>query len=186
MQKTEILIGSPRNNGNTFLLANMLTEKLDFEKNDTSIAYLYHKQIKPCYDCRACKKGKMVCVVSDDMQDLYQRIEASDVLIFGTPIYWFGPSAQMKLLLDRFRPYYGNKKLTGKKAALLLPAGTGEGDCDLTIEMFKRSFKALGIEYIGAVTAKAYDVGEAEQDESAVASVDDLAGIINKIGPARI
>ncbi len=116
MQKTEILIGSPRKNGNTNSLASMLSKKIDAKKNDVSITYLYDKSIKPCNDCRACKKGKMECVLPDDMRNLYKRIESASVLIFGTPIYWFGPSAQMKLLLDRFRPYFGNKKLIGKKA----------------------------------------------------------------------
>jgi len=181
MQKIELFIGSPRKHGNTFSLAEMLIRKLNKDRFDVGVNFLYDFEIKPCYDCRACKKGKMTCVIPDDMMELYPRIEASDVLIFGTPIYWFGPGAKTKLLLDRFRPFYTNKKLTGKRAALLLPAGTGEGDCDLTIEMFKRSFEALGVNYKGAVTSKAYDIGEAEQDVNAVELTGQLSQRINNI-----
>ena len=113
------------------------------------------------------------------MHALYEKMEQSDILIFGTPIYWFGPSAQMKLLIDRLRPYYGNKKLKWKKAALILPAGTGEADCDLTIEMFKRTFDALGIEYLVAVTSEAYDAGESEKDQKALDQVEHMANLIN-------
>jgi len=180
MQKIEILIGSPRKKGNTYLMAEMLNHSLNKEKTISNITYLYDFDIKPCVDCRACKKDKMECILNDDMQKIYSLLEASDIFIIGTPIYWFGPSAKTKLMLDRFRPYYMNKNLVGKKAALLLPAGTGESDCDLTIEMFKRSFKALGIKYIGAVTAKAYDIGEVKNDKKAMALIAELSAQINR------
>lgn len=115
------------------------------------------------------------------MQSLYEQIDHADVLIFGSPIYWFGPSGIMKNFLDRFRPYFGNKKLLSKKATLLLPAGTGAEDCDLTIEMFKRSFEALGVNYLGTVTAKAYDIGEVNKDTNALANIDQLASVINAL-----
>lgn len=179
MQKIEILIGSPRKMGNTYSLAEMLNHSLNKEKSISDIAYLYDFEIKPCVDCRGCKKDKMECVLDDDMKEIYSLLETSDIIIIGTPIYWFGPSAKTKLMLDRFRPYYVNKKLAGKRVALLLPAGTGASDCDLTIEMFKRSFEALGIKYIGAVISTAYDIGEAKNDKNAKNSIVELSAQIN-------
>lgn len=82
-------------------------------------------------------------------------------------------------MFDRLRPYYSNKKLADKKAALLLPAGDGESDCDLTIEIFRRSFKALGIELIDSVAAHAHDTGEADSDKKALASIAELVAKIN-------
>jgi multimeric flavodoxin WrbA len=156
MKKVLILIGSPRKNGNTSILAEHLVKFLSKDKKIKKL-YLYDYNLKPCVDCRVCKKGEMVCALKDGMEELYASIDDSDVIIIGTPIYWFGPTAQTKLLLDRFRPYYVNKKLKGKRAALILPAGTGALDCDLTIEMFKRAFKALGVDFLGAVTSESYD-----------------------------
>ena len=180
MSNIQILLGSPRKKGNTSYLAQKLKESLS-EKFQADISYLSNLNLQACTDCRNCKKGDLICTVKDDMQPLYAKMDQSDVLIFGTPIYWFGPSAQMKLLIDRLRPYYGNKKLKGKKAALILPAGTGEADCDLTIEMFKRTFDALGIEYLGAVTSKAYDIGDAEKDDKALNEIKQLSARINAI-----
>ena len=179
MIKIAILIGSPRKKGNTFLLANKLVEKLNKEKLSSEISFLYDFQIKPCIDCRACKKDDLECILDDDMNDLYSKMEDAEILIIGTPIYWFAPSAKTKLFIDRLRPYYANKKLSGKKAAILLPAGDGQSECDLTIDMFQRIFKALGITYLDAVTAKAYDVGEVHQDENAMLAVNNLAERIN-------
>jgi len=181
LKTIQIFIGSPRKKGNTNILSDILISKIDTDKFHIEKVYLYDHKINPCVDCRGCKKNDLICIVKDDMNSLYEQIDYADVLIFGSPIYWFGPSGIMKNFLDRFRPYYGNKKLLSKKAALLLPAGTGAEDCDLTIELFKRSFEALDINYLGAVTAKAYDIGEVNADAIALANIDQLASLINTL-----
>lgn len=175
MTNVEVLVGSPRKNGNTSIMANYLQDNLKKEGISSNISFLYDIEIKPCADCRACKKGNLNCMLKDEASLLYSRIEKSDIIILGTPIYWFGPSATMKLLIDRLRPYYLSNKLAGKRAALLLAAGEGTKDCDLTIEMFKRIFQALGMNYIGAVTATAYDAGDVFEDNITLKSLTGLA-----------
>lgn len=174
MNKALILIGSPRKKGNSAFLTTSLANKLK-GKVEIETAFLYGFNIEPCIDCRACKNGEMKCVLNDGMIELYEKIDASDTIIFASPIYWFGPTAQTKLLLDRFRPYFVNKKLKGKKAALILPAGSGAGDCDLTIEMFKRSFQALDVEFVGVVSSESYNVGDAENDLKAMDMIQKLS-----------
>jgi len=173
--KGEIFIGSPRKNGNTFVLSNHLNELLNKKEVHSHLTFIYDYDIKPCIDCRACKKGKMQCTLKDDAHLLFEKIESADVLIFGTPIYWFGPTAKTKLLIDRLRPYYVNKKLKDKKAAVILSAGSGSSDCDLTIEMFKRIFSSLEVEYHDAVTAEAYDIGDILKDESNLKRISTLS-----------
>lgn len=164
MKKIQIFIGSPRKKGNTSLMAEELVKYLDADRYEMEITHLYDYQINPCVDCKNCKRGNLICKVKDGMQEIYPKVEEADLFIIGTPVYWFGPSGQTKNMLDRFRPYYENEKLHHKRAALLIPAGAGNRDCDLTIEMFKRSFEALEIEFIGAVTAEAYDEGDVLKD----------------------
>lgn len=178
MKKILILNGSPRKKGNTAILSEYLINHIN-NKLSVEQLYLYDFKIRSCVDCRACKKGDLVCVLDDGMKELYSKIDEADYIIIGTPIYWFGPTATTKLLLDRFRPYYVNKKLTGKKAALILPAGTGASDCDLTTEMFKRSFNALGLEFLGAITSESYDLGDAFKDKDALHNIDKLVKRIN-------
>ena len=50
---------------------------------------------------------------------------------------------------------------------LILPAGTGAPGCDLTIEMFKRSFSSMGVELIKSVTSEAYSMGDSNNDQIA-------------------
>jgi multimeric flavodoxin WrbA len=181
MKKLQILNGSPRRKGNSYFLSNLLMDNLHKEKIAPDSLYLYDYNIKPCIDCRYCKKGSLECYIKDDdMPSIYTKLEDSEIIIMATPIYWSGPTAKMKLLIDRLRPYYANKKLKGKKAALLLPAGSGKSDCDLTIEMYKRIFKELEIEYLGAITVKAFDIGDAKDNTEATNYINELAGNINK------
>lgn len=179
LKKIEIFIGSPRKKGNTSNLAQLLAEQLDSEKTSSEISYLYDYFIKPCVDCRACRRENLECRTIDDMHRLRPRLEKADVLIFGTPIYWFGPSAKTKLFMDRMRPYFLNKKLAGKKAILLLTASSGPKDCDLTIEMFKRMFSELEIDYLGVVAAKGFDVGEVKKDELTIKSIQEIVKKLN-------
>lgn len=173
--RIEIIIGSPRKNGNTFLLANALIDSMKNRYTYANITYLYDYTTNPCIDCRNCKKGSFTCNIKDDTHIVYSKLEYADIIIFGTPIYWYGATGKMKLLIDRLRPYFMNRKLAGKKAALIIAAGEGKNDSLLTIEMFKNVFKTLGIIYMGEVVTKAYDVGDAYYDANASDSINQLA-----------
>ncbi len=179
MQKIEFIIGSPRKKGNTAVMAETLNDHLDKQKLSSGFTFLYDFEIKACTDCRGCKRGELTCIVEDDMQEIYNKIDKADILVFGTPIYWFTPSAKMKLVLDRLRPYYGGDKLADKKMAILLPAGVGEKDCDLTTEMFTRISRSLKMEFIGRVTAEAYDIGDVKKGAKVMKAIADLAKEIN-------
>ena len=145
-------------------MSKLLSDALKSKNQVVRISNLYDYKIEPCTDCRYCKKNELECSIKDGATILLKKIENADVLIFGTPIYWAGPTAMMKLLVDRFRPYYVKKMLKGKKAILVLPAASGPSDCDLTIEMFKRTFNSLGIEYIDAFQAEAYDINDVKEN----------------------
>lgn len=164
MKKVLVLVGSPRKNGNTVTMVNRLKERIKSEEFHIEVEHLYDHEIDACIDCRVCKKDEMVCKIQDGMQVLYPKIEASDYLIFATPIYWFGPSAKTKLVIDRLRPYFANNRLHGKKGALLLPSASGPAECDLTIEQFRRTYFSLGVNFLGAVTSTGYNAGDVEKD----------------------
>jgi multimeric flavodoxin WrbA len=175
MKTIVTFIGSPRKTGNTSSMANLLKEHFDAASMPSGILNLYDYKILPCIDCRGCKKNDLTCILKDDMKLLYDKMESSDYILFGTPIYWYGPTAVMKLLIDRLRPYYVNRKLEGKKAALILAAASGDEDTDLTVAMFTRMFHTLGIEFAGVVSAKAYEAGEALHQHGIPEAIENLA-----------
>jgi multimeric flavodoxin WrbA len=94
------------------------------------------------------------------MKKIYPKMDHADLIIFGTPIYWYGPTGPMKLLIDRMRPFAANKKLRGKKWIMVAPAQEGARACKPLIEMFSLSFDYLGMKYVGKLLATANERGE--------------------------
>jgi multimeric flavodoxin WrbA len=84
---------------------------------------------------------------------------------FGTPNYWFGPTATMKLLVDRMRPFAANKKMQGKRWVLVAPAADGPKVCGPLVQMFRMSFDYLGMKFAGKVLVKAYEKGEVKENQ---------------------
>lgn len=154
------LVGSPRKASNTDLLVDSILEGAKENKHNVEKFYLYNIDIKPCVDCKACKKGSFQCVLADGMSELYPKLEEADVIVFGTPLYWYGPSAKMKLLLDRLRPFIASKGLKGKKAVLVVPSEEGPEACNLTVEMFRLSCKYLEMDLDNVLLPKASERAE--------------------------
>lgn len=149
------LVGSPRRGSNTDLLTNAVLDGAETGGLAIEKIYLYDVDIEPCLDCKACKQGKFKCALCDGMQALYPKIEEADVIIFGTPLYWYGPSAKMKLLIDRLRPFIASSGLKGKKAVLVIPSEEGAEACDFAVGMFALSFEYLGVELACKLLPKA-------------------------------
>ena len=159
------LIGSPRKGSNTDLLVDQILMGAQSKGHAFAKLFLYDLVILPCLDCRKCKQGDFECVLIDDMQELYPKLQDTDYLIFGTPVYWYGPTGKMKLFLDRLRPFIASAKLKGKKGMLVVPSAEGAKACSPLIEMFRMSFNYLGIKYKGALLVKAYERGEISKSQ---------------------
>jgi multimeric flavodoxin WrbA len=163
--KVLALVGSPRKGGNTDLLVERVLEGARTRGYETEKLYLYDYTISLCTDCRSCKKGDYVCCVEDEMQKIYPKMTEADVIVFGTPVYWYGPTAKMKMLIDRMRPFIENKKLVGKRAVVVSASAEGPVACDPLLEMFRRSFEYLKMRFVGKVLVKAYDKGEIAENK---------------------
>ena len=122
----------------------------------------------------ACKKGDYVCSLNDGMQQIYGLLEWADVIVFGTPLYWYGSSGQMKLLVDRLRPFVENKKLNGKRAVAVVPSAEGAEACGPLVEMFRLSLEYLGVEFVGEVFALVYEKGEVATQPETLKNAYDL------------
>ena len=98
-----ILNGSPRLKGNTSYalrtIAKGIKANTTHEVELIDVAYL---KLAGCTACCACKKNGGNCVICDDGVALINKVYAADAVVFGTPVYWWGISAQLKSVLDRF------------------------------------------------------------------------------------
>jgi multimeric flavodoxin WrbA len=105
---------SPRKNGNTVA---MLHEVLAAAKKDGAEVELYSvagRNIQPCDGCWGCMKtGK--CHIRDDGAELLDKMVAADGIIFGTPIYFWGMTAQAKAVIDRTISLYKPERSLANK-----------------------------------------------------------------------
>ena len=161
-------IGSPRKRSNTDLLVDQILQGSKEGKHTGEKLYLYDFEILPCVDCRACKRGHFVCPLNDGMRKIYPKMEKADLILFGTPNYWYGPTGKMKLLIDRMRPFVANKKLKGKKWVIVSPSAEGPNSCRLLVEMLRLSCDYLGMKFAGKILVKAYERGEIKKDKKAL------------------
>lgn len=83
--------------------------------------------LAPTAPVRASDAHAHVCVIADDMAEVRKHVDAADELIVVAPVYFAGPPAQLKALLDRLQPYYwSDVRRQGAKRPLALHV-VGEG-----------------------------------------------------------
>ncbi len=103
-KKIIVLCGSPRKQGNTNTVVNWFVEGAQSAGAQVEVVDAAHLKYKAngCTACMACQKSeKYECVIDDEAAPIIAKIPQFDVMVLATPIYWFGPTAQLKLLLDR-------------------------------------------------------------------------------------
>jgi multimeric flavodoxin WrbA len=112
--------------------------------------------IRECNGCHVCWTGKP-CAKKDAMNELYPKIAASQGLVFGTPVYWYGPTALMKAFVDRFVYFNCNRNrpmIRGKAAALVIPYEEDSLDTAApVIDFFVRSLSYMQMSLVGQVIA---------------------------------
>lgn len=133
-KKVLILSSSPRKGGNSDLLCDRFASGAKESGNEVEKIFLRDRTINFCHGCMACMKtGK--CVQKDDMAEILDKMLAADVLVLGTPVYFYSMSAQLKVLIDRTVPKY--TEIKDKKAYLIATAGEDdESAMDGTINGF--------------------------------------------------
>jgi multimeric flavodoxin WrbA len=103
------------------------------------------------------------------MKDICKYILESDLIVYATPIYWFGPSAQLKLVIDRSMAFMDSdydSRIAGKKAVTLITFADNNMDtCKPTLDMFKKSFDLLKLSYTGSIEVPGCTEGGSIKEE---------------------
>lgn len=129
--KVIAFLGSPREKGNTELLLNEALKGIGEAEHEIRIFRLNLMNIRPCQNCGGCEETG-VCVIKDDMCDIFDAIREADRIILASPIFFFGLSAQAKIMVDRCQAFWCEKYLLkkpipegpyGRKGLLLLVGG---------------------------------------------------------------
>jgi len=102
------ICGSPRDQATSYVLKIAL-EELEKQKIETKYFSVKDKKINYCIHCDYCLTHKE-CTFKDDMQEVYSWLRKANGIIFATPVYNGGVSAQIKALMDRCRAAEAGEK----------------------------------------------------------------------------
>lgn len=148
--------GSPRKNGCSEKLIGKIVEEVK-EVGGEITSFMPNKmKIKGCQSCMACRKDN-ICVIKDDMIDIYEAIEDADVVVVGVPIYFHEMSAQLKMVFDRFYSYtrmdsnfkFSSTMKKGKKCVLVVSHGNhDENVYKEYAKSLEGKFKHVGFEEV--------------------------------------
>ena len=162
MTKIVAVYGSPRQGGNTDTLLDKVVEGAS---TAGSLEKFYARDlcISGCTACGSCYETG-TCIIDDEMQQLYTCFETADLIFISSPVYYYGISAQLKLIIDRSQAMWARYPLPvheknkynpeGKKrTGYLIAAGATQGNklfagMELTARYF---YDALGARYGGGL-----------------------------------
>lgn len=135
--KTVLINGSPRI-GNTKAALEALKKGIAGEVELINVA---EKRVEPCIACDRCLSNGGDCFMKDDTKKIIDAIYEADVVIFGTPVYWWGVSAQTKLVIDKLYSKAELLKETAKKIGVI---AIGEaGISDMQYQLISKQFKCI-------------------------------------------
>ena len=120
--KILVLNGSPRKTGNTASFTKAFKEGAESKGHEVEIVPVANMKIAGCIACEYChNKGAGACIQKDDMQEIYPKMASADMVVFASPVYYFGLTGQMQCVFSRF---YAPWKPAATKYALILSSGS--------------------------------------------------------------
>lgn len=137
--KIVILQGSPNRDGSTNLLVESFSKGAREKGHEVKRFDVAKMNINSCGGCVACGyEGP--CVMKDDNEIIKKEILSSDMLVFATPLYYYGFTSQIKRVIDRFCSYNSSLHSKKLKSVLLAVAWNSE---DWTFDALKTHYETL-------------------------------------------
>lgn len=161
------LFGSPRKDGNTDLLLEEALRGAAMEGAEVERVHLGEVNIIPCKECLKCFQNGQ-CILLDDMQDIYPKLLKADIIIFASPIFFYGITAWAKALVDRCQALWARKyvlqeqslsKEGKRRKGFFISVGGTKGQrvfegAILTVKYF---FDVLNADYAGELVFRGID-----------------------------
>ena len=169
---TIIIINGSARKGNTLTAINALIKGAS-EKNEIEVIEPDKLQIAPCKGCGACQCHKG-CVDNDDTNPTIDKIAAADMILFTTPVYWWGMSAQLKLVIDKC--YCRGLQLKNKKVGVIAVGGSPVDS--IQYELINKQFNCMA-DYLSwdMLFQKSYYASEKTdlaKDENSLKELEDI------------
>ncbi len=162
-----VLSGSPRKGGNTDLLVDAFVKGAS-PKHHVEVVSVHDYKINPCMGCNACfRREDHACCQKDDMQIVYEKMAKAEMLVIASPVYFYGLSAQLKTVIDRFHNPIRDTFHIHKMALLLVGAASLPELFDSILVQYELCLKFFKMEDVGRVLVRgAKDKGDVKNGDS--------------------
>lgn len=157
MKKVLAVMGSPRKNKNTDKLLDAVIEGIKTKDVILKKIYLKDLNFSPCISCGHCERTGG-CIIDDDMKEIYDDFNDSDIIIISSPLYFNTVSSLTKIMIDRCQVYWSSKYVlknpsidtNKKRVGMFICVGGApkrEGHFNACIPVMDLFFKAINTEY---------------------------------------
>lgn len=137
--KIMAIVGSPRPKGNTDLLIDQALDEAAARGAETEKIILSQYRVNPCLGHQNCNSFE-VCKQNDDIPKILDKFRSAEGIILGSPVYYYGITAQMKAFIDRnYFLFRHDIPLAARYAGLVVVAGGG--GIDQTVRALRRYVK---------------------------------------------
>jgi multimeric flavodoxin WrbA len=155
--------GSPRPVSNTDIMVKEVLKGASDAGHLTTFVKLNDLQIKGCQACGHCREDvNNKCKIIDDGYNLLEMTIDCDVLVFGSPVYMGGISAQAKLYIDRWYSFKDCNRITklnsDRRVIGVYAQGGKLGKFNRLFETNERLFNSNNFGYLGTIVAPEYTV----------------------------
>ena len=182
-----IINGSPRQKGNTSIALTEIAKQLEKLGIESEIVWIGNKPVRGCIACNMCKDKPGACVFDDDVcNGISAKMNSSDALIVGSPVYWGQPNGAVLSIIQR--AFYSNgAAFRGKPAAAV--AVCRRGGATATFETLNMPFQMMSMP---VVTSQYWNIvygrepGQAALDREGLQTMrtlaNNMAALLNATG----
>jgi len=160
--KIAVISASPHKNGTSALLADRFIAGAEEAGHSVFRFNAAFEDIHPCMACDACGMNGP-CVQKDAIETkLMPRMLEADLLTLVTPLYYYGMSSQLKMVIDRF---YSRTESLHRKKSLFMVTSWNSADWTMTAiaEHYKTLVRYMEWQDVGAVYATGCGYREAAE-----------------------
>lgn len=171
-----IIINGSARKGNTLTAIEAFVKGAS-KKNEIEIISPEKLHIAFCKGCGACQCYKG-CVDKDDTNSTIDKIVDADMILFATPVYWWGMSAQLKLIIDKC--YCKGLQLKNKKVGTIVVGGSPVDS--IQYELINKQFDCMA-KYLSwdLLFQKSYYANARDELSKNAAALKDLEDIGNNL-----
>jgi multimeric flavodoxin WrbA len=169
MKEIVVFNGSPRKDGNTTTILDLVAKGARELGAQVKFYTLFKMKFMACQGCFGCRV-QPDCVINDEVREALQKVMTADAVVIGSPIYMMQMTGPVKNLVDRFfplmdtdgRPRFGTKKLVTVYTQSLDDPHAYDSYYEYTAAMYP----SFGFEWVdNLVCTNANDPERAERDE---------------------